>query len=112
MYNLILWSKVRADIRKYIDAYELYYENLYTDSGLWIAEEIIINQYRQSASAITERIYDAIEEALTPDIIFGYSSEKDGIRSITTRIENRRLFLFYSESETERRVVDIKIVYL
>lgn len=113
MYNITIVPEVRKYIRKYIDAYEIYYENLYQDSGLGIAEDIIIAQYTQSARAISDTIYTAIEQAIKPEIIFGYSTKND-IRVITTRIENRRLFISYTESHEmqERTVVEMEIVYL
>ncbi len=112
MHKIIIRSKVRKAIRKYIDAYELYYENLYTDSGLGIAEEIIINQYRESALAISRAFYDAIEELFSQEQLFWYVSVWENKREITTQIENRRLFISYTESGNMRNIEDIKIVYL
>jgi hypothetical protein len=112
MHKIILRPKVREKVRTYIDAYETYNENLYTDSGLGIAEDIIIEQYRESAAAISGAIYDAIETALSRETILGYSEKDDQSREITTRIENRRIFLSYIESDISRVVTDIRIVYL
>jgi hypothetical protein len=112
MHKIVISPKVRSEIRKYIDAYEIYYENLYRDSGLGIAEEIIIDQYKQSAHAVSMAIYDAIEIVFTAEMILGYSQKDTTTRVITSRIENRRIFLSYTESETERIVTDIQIVYL
>ena len=112
MHKIILRPKVREKVRIYIDAYETYYENLYSDSGLGIAEEIIIEQYKQSATAISEAIYSSIETALSPESILGYHETSDWSREITTRIENRRVFLSYTESADKRVVIDIQIVHL
>jgi hypothetical protein len=111
MHKVILAPEVRAYIRRYIDAYILYYENLYSDSGLGIAEEIIIDQYRQSARAISDMIYTGIEDTMTRATILGQHTAWD-MRIVTTRIENRRLFITYSESDTERIVNRIEIVRL
>jgi len=71
MHKVILAPEVRAYIRRYIDAYILYYENLYEDSGLGIAEEIIIDQYRQSARSTSDMIYTGIEDTMTRATILG-----------------------------------------
>ncbi len=112
MYNIILRSRVSEKIRRYIDAYEKYYENLYSDSGLGIAEEIIIEQYRQSALSISNTIFDAIHEVFSRKEILGYKKISEIEKEITTRMENRRIFLTYIEKTNTRIVTDIEIMRL
>lgn len=61
-------------IDTYTIQYREYYEDLYSDTGIY-GERQIIENYLQSAIDRQVEIYDLIEQRLSPDIVLGRTIE-------------------------------------
>jgi hypothetical protein len=61
-------------IDTYTIQYREYYEDLYSDTGIY-GERQIIENYLQSAIDRQAEIYDLIEQRLSPDIVLGRTIE-------------------------------------
>ncbi len=69
MYNIKISENAQKTIESYIIAYRDAFIDLYTDTGLGYAEEIICQQYFLGADTLRISLYLAIREALCPDTI-------------------------------------------
>lgn len=61
-------------IDTYTIQYREYYEDLYSDTGIY-GERQIVENYLQSAIDRQAEIYDLIEQRLSPDIVLGRTIE-------------------------------------
>ncbi len=61
-------------INTYTIQYREYYEDLYSDTGIY-GERQIVENYLQSAIDRQAEIYDLIEQRLSPDIVLGRTIE-------------------------------------
>ncbi len=57
-------------IEQYIRQYRIYYQDLYSDTGIWGENQIIDNYIRESIDR-EEELYTYIEQIVSPDIILG-----------------------------------------
>jgi hypothetical protein len=68
MHKVIFSLEAISMVQSYIRRYRLYYEELYSDSGLW-NEDMIIEGYRAEAIKRYEEIFDIIEVHLEKEIV-------------------------------------------
>jgi hypothetical protein len=57
-------------VEQYIRQYRIYYQELYSDTGIWWENQIIDNYIRESVDR-EEELYTYIEKIVSPDIILG-----------------------------------------
>lgn len=72
--KIIYSEKVEKILEKYIENFNSYYENLYSDSWIW-SEEIIIKSYKKEAFDRKDDIINTINKKLW-DTIIVYSENK------------------------------------
>ena len=110
MFSLIVHARVRNKIEEYILAYRSIFLEIYDDTWLGDAEEIIRNQYKEKSKLLKNTILTSIEESLRKEVI-AYSSVDDK-RATTIRIWSRRMFLKYDEDlkTMTRYILDIEIL--
>jgi hypothetical protein len=63
-----------ASVEKYIRQYRTYFEELYSDTGIF-GEKQIVERYIQESYDRREEIFSRIEERLSPDIVHGHTLE-------------------------------------
>jgi hypothetical protein len=109
--------KFSQDAIKRVDSYTdrivSYYEDLYEDTGMGHAEEIIRLQYRDAAELLNISIYDTVAVTLEKNPILGYSYNPDSqVYTITATVGTRRLFIEYREykEENTRVVMDVQVI--
>ncbi len=110
-YKIFITPHVTEKVDLYTLAIRSYYIALYTDTGLWEAEEIIKSQYIEWADALNHSILNSIREIFHQNIV-PYSELKSWQREASFRMGNRRIFLTYEE-DTEnmtRYITDIEIL--
>lgn len=91
-------------IDMYTIHYREYYENLYSDTGIYWERQIIEN-YFQGAIDRQVEIYDLIEERLSPDIVLWRTSENSLFISWRSKI----LFIAWEDEWDIRVVTDLLI---
>lgn len=111
MYTVTFGEKVYQKIYRYIDMYRAKYLELYHDTGLWYAEEIIKNQYIVNADMLTDVFVDGIYDIMHEREVLWYSTNPDMSRVTTISLGSRRLFITYLENSLnmKREVIDIEI---
>ncbi len=112
-YVVVIAEVVQSKINRYIDLYADYYRELYNDSGLGVAEDIIIEQYIDITNRLNILLHDTIEQTLKTDIILGrFENTVSHTSMVTVSVNNRRLFLTYRDlPDIETRIlIDIEIV--
>lgn len=71
----VVFDTIALDgINRYIERYTLYFEELYSDTGVWNEQEII-KSYKKEGYARYDSILDTIESALSAEIISYTKSE-------------------------------------
>ena len=111
MYSVVFDEKIYQKIEKYISTYRSRYLELYDDTGLGYAEDIIKSQYITNADILTDAFVDSIYDVMHGREILGYSIANDMTRVTTISIGSRRLFITYVEDADNmtRSVVDMEI---
>lgn len=111
MYTVIFEERVYQKIYRYIDVYRMKYLELYNDTGLWYAEDIIKSQYIVNADMLTDAFVDGIYDTMHEREILWYSTNWDMSRITTISLGSRRLFITYRENNQNmtREVMDIEI---
>ncbi len=111
MYSVVFEEKIYQKIEKYIGSYRSRYLELYDDTGLGYAEDIIKSQYIISADILTDAFVDGIYDVMYSREILGHSVANDMTRITTVSIGSRRLFITYIEDTTTmtRNVLDMEI---
>ena len=113
MYHIKIGRTPRTKIERYIDAYRSAFLELYDDTWLGYAEDIIKEQYIQNADLLRKVLYETIAHALSQEKIVGFSySMETEVFLVTVPVERRRIFLSFREDRTTqtRILVDIEIV--
>ncbi len=68
MRNVIILEQVQNRISQYSENYRVYYEELYSDSGIW-SEEQIIDGYIREARQREKEIYALIQENFSKETL-------------------------------------------
>ncbi len=113
MWEVQISDRARLTIETHADLLWRYYDDLFTDTGMWATEKIIKSQYKESADILRDGIYDTLFLILEKDTILGYSHNPEWESyTITTSIGTRRLFIEYREYAEEkiRVVMDVQII--
>ena len=113
MWKVQISHQAKISIESHVDTLWRYYDNLFSDTGMWAVEEIIKSQYRESATILRDGVYDTVFVMLERSTILGYSHNPDTkIYTVTTSIGTRRLFIEYREYPDEkiRVVTDVQII--
>lgn len=113
MWKIQISDKARLRIENHADALWKYYDNLFTDTGMGVAEDIIKSQYKESSNILRDGIYDRLVVVLEREQILGYSYNSESqVYTITTSVGTRRLFIEYKEYNEEniRVVLDVQIL--
>ncbi|MFA6486233.1 MAG: hypothetical protein WCT40_02605 [Candidatus Magasanikbacteria bacterium] len=84
-----------SEIKNFIHSYEEGFFVLYRDSGLW-AEDIIVEQYHQTAKRLSERIFSGIEKHLSPMKVLG-RKEQGRWNELSFYIGDRLIIVYYSD---------------
>ena len=95
-------------IRQYIFRLKMYYFQLYTDTWLW-HEDWILDEYDKKTELLIITMIDVVTKKLSHDLV-PYEQSWDKKISVFV-IENRRLRVTYTESDTGRVIEDIEIQY-
>ncbi len=111
MYSVVFDEKIYQKIEKYISVYRSKYLELYHDTGLGYAEDIIKSQYIINADILTDAFVDGIYDMMYAREVIWYSIATDMTRITTISIGSRRLFITYMEDDTRmtRTILDIDI---
>ncbi len=91
-------------IDTYTIQYREYYEDLYSDTGIY-GEHQIIENYLQSAIDRQAEIYDLIEQRLSPDIALGRTLEN----TLFLSWRSKTLFIAWEDEWDIRLVTDLLI---
>jgi hypothetical protein len=73
MYDVVFDERVYQKIENYISAYRSRYLELYDDTGLGYAEDIIKSQYIINADLLASTLVDGIYGVMHDREILGYS---------------------------------------
>ena len=102
MYNVVFDPLAYIWIDRYIVEYTRYYENLYSDTGIW-SEDEIIDSYCREGYARYDEIVDTITHTLENDIISYMKNET------LLRWRTRVIIVKFSDEWSQRVVTDIEI---
>ena len=91
-------------IDTYTIQYREYYEDLYSDTGIY-GERQIVENYLQSAIDRQAEIYDLIEQRLSPDIVLGRTIEN----TLFLSWRSKTLFIAWEDEWRIRLVTDLLI---
>lgn len=68
MFKVVFANTALEWVNRYIERYTRYFEELYSDTGLW-SEDMIIESYKAEWYARYDSIIDTIESSLMSDMI-------------------------------------------
>ncbi len=68
MYKVQFSEEVRISIKEYSRRYREYFEELYSDTGIW-SEEQILDQYRKESLQRRTEIISLLNDRLSPDTV-------------------------------------------
>ena len=91
-------------IDTYTIQYREYYEDLYSDTGIY-GERQIVENYLQSAIDRQAEIYDLIEQRLSPDIVLGRTIEN----TLFLSWRSKTLFIAWEDEWDVRVMTDLLI---
>ena len=94
-----------------MEAYRDIFVELYTDTGLWYAEEIIKGEYRKNAKILKNSILSAMDHSMKQEIVW-YIPLSGDMRETSIRLGARRIQLTYEEDPIAqiRYIMDIEIL--
>jgi len=72
MRNVVFAEKVLNRVNQYMQDYRMYFEEVYTDTGI-LSEWMIIERYRELALERKQSIMDAIIGRLLSDMVIGHT---------------------------------------
>ena len=102
MPKVIFENTALEGINQYIERYTLYFEELYSDTGLWWEREIIEN-YKKEGYARYDAIIDMIESTVSNDIV-SYTQSETHIRW-----KSKILLVQFRDKEDVRIIEKIEI---
>lgn len=85
MYKVILSEDTIMIIDKYSLKYREYFEELYSDTGIW-AENQILDQYRKESLQRRQEIIYLLADKLSKDTILGRTSENTTVFSWRSKL--------------------------
>ena len=94
-----------ADLQSFIMHYEDAFFELYRDSGLW-NEDAIIQNVRQSATALFDDLFAHIQSQLLLPRILGRKRLHKGWQEICFRLGTRLVIVYYSEEGKRVRWIE------
>jgi hypothetical protein len=111
MYSVQISTHVEQRITRYVEAYRDIFVELYTDTGLWYAEEVIKDEYRKNAKLLKDGILSAINQSMKQEIVW-YTPLSEDMRETSIRLGARRIQLTYEEEAVWqiRYIMDIEIL--
>lgn len=86
-----------SEIKKFIKLYEEGFFILYKDTGIW-SENVIIEQYRQTAKKLNDLIFSEIENRLKNKKVLG-RKERDRWNEVTFYVDGRLIVVYFSNDE-------------
>jgi len=92
-----------AEMKKFIQLYEEGFFILYKDSGIWAIDAIIEN-YRQSAKLISEKIFSIIEHRLRSTKVFGRKENKNKKWHELNFYADDRLVVVYFSNDAKNKI--------
>lgn len=106
MYRLILKEEIISKIDNFVDQFLHSSINLYIDT--WIQNiELIIKNYETSAVLFRDKIYDTLEIKLIENNILWKKISEDNQLSVIISVWNYRLFVDFSENESQKlRIIE------
>ena len=72
MRNIVFSEAVVFRVNQYAERYRLYFEETYTDTGIW-SEDMIVARYRELALERKNDLQASIIDRLMPDEVIGHS---------------------------------------
>jgi len=89
-----------AEMKRFIQLYEEGFFILYKDSGIW-AVDAIIDNYRQSAKRINEKIFSEIEYKLKNKKVLG-RKENNKWNELSFYVDERLIMVYFSEDKKNK----------
>lgn len=84
-----------AEMKRFIQLYEEGFFILYKDSGIW-AVDAIIEQYRQSAKQLNDKIFSEIEHKLKNKKVLG-RKETNQWQELTFYVGDRLIVIYFTD---------------
>ncbi len=100
MFELHLRELAISEIKSFIRSYEEGFFTLYRDSGIW-AEELIIENYRQAARELSQRIFDGIQAHLVGKLVLGRKIKSNWLE-LGFYIGDRLITVYFSEDNKNK----------
>lgn len=104
MRKVIFSDSVLARINQYAENYRAYFEDTWTDTGIW-SESIIRNRYCELAYERAESLAKSIADRLSSDIVIGHNWNQ----SVTIPWRQKNLNITWYDVEKARIVETIEI---
>ena len=98
MFKVIFTEMAEFALKSFINYYEDGFVNLYKNSGLW-AENLILQQYYQTANQLNSNIIDKIENKLIQKDVLGRKPKLDNWYELDFYVGDRLICLVYSENK-------------
>jgi len=89
-----------AEMKRFIQLYEEGFFILYKDSGIW-AVDAIIDNYRQSAKRISEKIFSEIEQKLKNEKVLG-RKENTKWHELSFYADERLVVVYFSDDRENK----------
>lgn len=89
-----------AEMKRFIQLYEEGFFVLYKDSGIW-AVDAIIDNYRQSAKRINDKIFSEIELKLKNKKVLG-RKENNKWHELSFYVDERLIIIYFSDDQENK----------
>ncbi|MFH1947195.1 MAG: hypothetical protein ABIJ23_03510 [Candidatus Magasanikbacteria bacterium] len=89
-----------SEIKKFIQLYEEGFFILYKDTGIW-SEDIIIEQYHQTAKRLNDLIFEEIKDKLKAKKVLG-RKELGKWNEITFYVDQRLIVIYFSDNLNDK----------
>lgn len=95
--QILFTETADAEIENFINHYVDSFIRLYTDTGIWSEQEIIVN-YVQGAEGLYREIRESIVEKLSAEKVLG-RKPSDKISELSFSIGKRLIIVFFSDDK-------------
>ncbi|MDP2103288.1 MAG: hypothetical protein Q8K26_00010 [Candidatus Gracilibacteria bacterium] len=104
MYRVQYSEEVRTSIKEYSRRYREYFEELYSDTGIW-SEEQILDQYRKEALQRRAEIIALLDDRLSVDVVLGRTPQNTAIFLWRSKI----ILVSWQDYRSDRIITHISI---
>jgi hypothetical protein len=111
MWTVVFTEDSLKILDTYIEEYQDYFLNRYSDTGIW-SEYTIRENYKKEAQSLYDAIYLHTLNSMKRDII-GHESSINNMRTTATFLGKRIIFVEYRENQENmtRYIHHLKIIY-